>query len=176
VFPAQEANRVTEPHRQTRRPRRTELVLGAALAATIAGLVSVLLTGAKSAPSSPATTRPSTTNHTHVARQHSHSPSAHRTHRPKLPRVAAAAATFVGDLEAGVTSGQVSTDAGQNLFNQLQRLLFQPPDQDPERAQQQYGQLAQVYEHYQADGKITGRAALALGRDLDALRSAVGAR
>ena len=70
----------------------------------------------------------------------------------------------------------MSTDAGQNLFNQLQRLLFQPPDQDPARAQQQYGQLVQVYDHYQAAGKITGRAALALGHDLDALRTAVGAR
>jgi eukaryotic-like serine/threonine-protein kinase len=175
VFPAQEADTVSEPRRQTRRPRRTELVLGAALAAAIAGLVTVLLTGARSAPPTPSATRPITASHTHAA-GHSHSPSAHRTHRPRLPRVAAAAAAFVGDLQAGVTSGQVSTDAGQNLFNQLQRLLFQPPDQGPERAQQQYGQLVQVYDHYQADGKITGRAAVALGHDLDALRAAVGAR
>jgi serine/threonine protein kinase len=176
VFPAQEADTVSEPQRRMRRPRRTELVLGAALAATIAGLATVLLTGARSAPTAPSATRPITASHTHAAGQHSHSPSAHRTRRPKLPPVAAAAATFVGDLQAGVTSGQVSTDAGQNLFNQLQRLLFQPLDQDPERAQQQYGQLVQVYDHYQADGKITGRAALALGHDLDALRAAVGAR
>ena len=176
VFPAQQADTVSEPHRQTRRrPRRTELVLGAALAAAIAGLVTVLLTGAWSAPPTPSDTRPITASHTHAA-GHSHSPSPRRTHRPKLPRVAAAAAAFVGDLQAGVTSGQVTPDAGQNLFNQLQRLLFQPADQDPERAQQQYGQLAQVYDHYQADGKITGHAALALGHDLDALRTAVGAR
>ena len=174
VFPAQQADTVSEPHRRTRRPRRTELVLGAALAAAIAGLVTVLLTGARSAPRTSSATRPITASHTHAG--HSHSPSADRTHRPKLPRVAAAAAAFVGDLQAGVISGQVTTDAGQNLFNQLQRLLFQPPDQDPERAQQQYGQLVQVYDHYQADGKITGHAALALGHDLDALRTAVGAR
>jgi len=174
VFPAQQADTVSEPHRQRRRPRRTELVLGAALAAAIAGLVTVLLTGARSAPRTPSDT-PITASHTHAA-GHSHSPSAHRTHRPKLPRVAAAAAAFVGDLQAGVTSGQVTPDAGQNLFNQLQRLLFQPPNQDAERAQQQYGQLVQVYDHYQADGKITGHAALALGHDLDALRTAVGAR
>jgi len=176
VFPAQEAHAGTEPRRQTRRPRRTELVLGAALAAAIAGLVTVLITGARSAPSNSSGNRPITASHTHAARKHSPSPSAHHPHRPKLPQVAAAAAAFVGDLQAGVTWGQVSTDAGQNLFNQLQRLLFQPPDQDPERAQQQYGQLVQVYDHYQADGKITGRAAVVLGRDLDAMRTAVGAR
>jgi serine/threonine protein kinase len=176
VLPAQQADTVSEPHRQTRRrPRRTELVLGAALAAAIAGLVTVLLTGARSAPRTQSDTGPITASHTHAA-GHSHRPSPHRTHRPKLPRVAAAAAAFVGDLQAGVTSGQVTPDAGQNLFNQLQRLLFQPPDQDPERAQQQYSQLVQVYDHYQADGKITGHAALALGHDLDALRTAVGAR
>jgi serine/threonine-protein kinase len=176
VFPAQEADTVSEPQRRMRRPRRTELVLGAALAATIAGLVTVLLTGARSAPSDSSATRPITARHTHPAQKHQHSPSAHRTHRAKLPPVAAAAATFVGDLQTGVLSGQVSTDAGQNLFNQLQRLLFQPLDQDPERAQQQYGQLVQVYDHYQTDGKITGGAALALAHDLDVLRTAVGAR
>jgi serine/threonine-protein kinase len=177
VFPAQEADTVSEPQRQMRRPRRTELVLGAALAATIAGLVTVLLAGAPSAPQASSATRPTTASHTHPARQHPQSPGrAHRAHQAKLTRVAAAAATFVGDLQAGVTSGQVSTDAARNLFNQLQRLLFQPPDQDPKQVQQQYGQLVQVYDHYQANGQITGRAAFALGHGLDALRAAVGAR
>jgi len=176
VLPVHAADTVREPHREMRPPRRTELVLGVALAATIAGLVAVLLTGAKNPPPVSSVSTPSTASHTHPARQQSHSPRARRTHRTELPPTAAAAAAFVGDLQAGVISGQVSTDAGQNLFNQLQRLLFQPSDQDPERAQQQYGQLVQIYDHYQADGKITGSAALALGHDLDALRTAVGAR
>jgi eukaryotic-like serine/threonine-protein kinase len=177
VLPVHVADTVREPHREIRRPRRTELMLGLALAATIAGLVTVLLTRAGSSPPVSAGTTPSTASHTHPAPRHSPSPSrVHRTHRAKLPPVATAAAAFVGDLQAGVISGQVSIDAGQNLFNQLQRLLFQPPDQDPERAQQQYGQLVEVYTHYKADSKITGHAALSLGHDLDALRTAVGAR
>jgi hypothetical protein len=160
-----------------RRPRRTELVLGTALAASIAGLIALLLTGAGSAPPDSSATRPITTSHTHAARQQPHSPRRpHRTHRAKLPPVAAAAAGFVGDLQAGVVSGQVSADAGRNLFNQLQQLLFQPPGQNPKQVQQQYDQLVQAYDRYQANGQITGRAAAVLGHALDALRTAIGAR
>lgn len=180
VLPAEYADTAREPQRQMRRPRRTELVLGTALAAAVAGLVTLLLAGAGSAPRASSATRPITASHTHAAQQHSHRPGpahrSHRTHRPKLPAVAAAAAAFVGDLEAGVVSGQVSPDAGQNLLNQLQQLLFRPPGRDPKEVQQQYDQLVQAYDHYQANGQITGHAALGLKRALDALRTAVGAR
>ncbi len=144
----------------------------------IAGLITLLLTGAGGAPRASSATEPITVSHTHASGQHHpHGPSgAQRTYRAKLPPIAAAAATFVGDLQAGVVSGQVSTDAGRDLFNQLQQLLFLPPNQNPNRAQQQYDQLVQAYDRYQGDGQITGRAAVALGHALDALRTAIGAR
>jgi serine/threonine protein kinase len=178
VLPAQQADTARQPQHQIRRPRRTELVLGTALAASIAGLITLLLTGAGSAPRASSATKPITVSHTHASGQHHpHGPSgAQRTYRAKLPPIAAAAATFVGDLQAGVVSGQVSTDAGRDLFNQLQQLLFLPPNQNPNRAQQQYDQLVQAYDRYQGDGQITGRAAVVLGHALDALRTAIGAR
>jgi len=175
VFPAHVAPTAQEPQHPTRRPRSTELILGVALLASLAGLLTMLLTSNRSVP--PAA--PVTVSHSHGPRQ-SPSPSGSRAagahHRPALPPVAAAAATFVGELQAGVGSGQVSTDAGRNLFNQLQQLLFEPSDQNPEHVQQQYDQLVQAYDHYQADGQITGHAAIVLSRALDALRVAAGAR
>ena len=158
-----------------RRPRTTELMLGVALAATTAVLVAVLLTGQgnSGAPRSPG--NPVTAGRTHHSPRPSQSPSPRR-HRATLPPVAAAAAAFVGDLQAGVVSGQVTTQAGQSMFNQLQQLLFQPSDRNPQRVQQQYDQLVQVYDQYAQRGEITGRAATALSRALDALRTAVGAR
>jgi eukaryotic-like serine/threonine-protein kinase len=163
-----------EPQGQPRRPRSTELILGVALLASLAGLLTVLLTSNRSTP--PAT--PITVSHSQGPRQ-SPSPGhsgANGQKRAKLPPVAAAAATFVGELQAGVGSGQVTADAGRNLFNQLQRLLFEPPDQNPQGIQQQYDQLVQAFDHYQSDGKITGHAAVALSRALDVLRAATGAR
>ena len=75
-----------------------------------------------------------------------------------------------------MATGQVSQQAGQNLFNQLQQLLFRPPGQSAQQVQQQYDQLVQIYDQYQANGQITGHAAAALSHALDALRTAVGAR
>jgi hypothetical protein len=93
-----------------------------------------------------------------------------------MPPAARAAAALVGGLEAGVESGQVTSQAGQNMFNQLQQLLFQSPGLDPGRVQQQYDQLVQVYDQYQAKGDISGHAAAALSRALGALRVAIGAQ
>ena len=69
----------------------------------------------------------------------------------------------------------MTTQAGQNMFNQLQQLLFQPADEDPQRVQQQYSQLVQAYDQYIQRGDITGRAATTLSHALDALRTALGA-
>jgi hypothetical protein len=175
VFPARMAATAPERQRRTRRPRSTELILGVALLASLAGLLTVLLTSTRTPP--PAA--PVTVSHSHGPRQSptpGHSRAAIGHHRGKLPPVAAAAATFVGDLQAGVAAGQISSDAGRNLFNQLQRLLFEPSDQNSERVQQQYDQLVQVYDHYQTDGQITGHAAVVLSRALDVLRTATGAQ
>jgi eukaryotic-like serine/threonine-protein kinase len=92
-----------------------------------------------------------------------------------LPPVAAAAGTFVGDLDAGVIDGQVAQPAGQDLYQHLQPLLFAPPDQTPQQIQQQYTQLLQSYDKHLQQGQITGHAVIALRRDLAALAKAVGA-
>jgi len=92
-----------------------------------------------------------------------------------LPPLAAAAAAFVGDLEAGVSDGQVAPPAGEDLYNHLQHLLFGPPGQTPQQIQQQYAQLLQSYDQHRQHGQITGHAATALRRTLRALAAAVGA-
>ncbi|HEY2076674.1 MAG TPA: protein kinase [Streptosporangiaceae bacterium] len=92
-----------------------------------------------------------------------------------LPPVAAAAATLVGDLAAGVTDKQVAPPAAQDLYNHLQHLLFGPPDQTPQQIQQQYAQLLQSYDQHRQHAEIAGHAAIALRRALRALAAAVGA-
>jgi serine/threonine-protein kinase len=175
AFAPVDANTVEQAERRRRRPRLSEVVLGGALAATLALLVTVLLTGTGNSANPAADThRPVTTSHTSHSPRPSHSATPHR-HGTKLPPVAAAAGAFVGDLQAGVQSGEVSTQAGQGLFNQLQQLLFQSPDQDPQRVQQQYSQLVQVYDQYVQRGDITGQSATTLSNALDVLRTAVGA-
>jgi serine/threonine-protein kinase len=176
AFAPVEADTVTDrAARPSRRPRLSEIVLGGALAATLALLAAVLLTGTGNSPNPAVHSRkPITTSHTSHSPRPTESATPNR-HGAKLPPVAAAAAAFVGDLQAGVESGQVTTQAGQNLFNQLQQLLFQTPGEDPQRVQQQYSQLVQAYDQYIQRGDITGPAANTLSHALDALRTAVGA-
>ena len=116
--------------------------------------------------------------------------AAHTTHKPAhrrpglkrpaagqanaLPPVAAAAATLVGDLAAGVTDKQVAPPAGQDLYNHLQQLLFGPPGQTTQQMQQQYQQLLQSYDQHLKQRQITGHAITALRRALRALATAVG--
>jgi serine/threonine-protein kinase len=92
-----------------------------------------------------------------------------------LPPAAAAAATFVGALEAGVIDGQVAPPAGQDLYNHLQHLLFGPPGQPPQQIQQQYAQLVQAYDEDRSHGQISGHAATDLRRALATLGTALGA-
>jgi serine/threonine-protein kinase len=164
--------------RRKRRPRLTEAVLAAALAAALAVLAAVLLTGT---PARPAAAPGPVTPATHGAA----SPTVHKPHaRPAtnkphpadtLPPAAAAAATFVGDLKAAVADGQLTPQAGQDLFNHLQQLLFGPPGQSTQQIQQQYAQLVQAYDQHQAHGDITGHAATTLRHALGALGAALGA-
>src|SRR5262249_47335466 len=134
-----------------RRPTRAEMVLAAALAAVVVALAAVLLTGTTDRPppgAAPAPTPAPAPHHPSPA-----PPASHKAHKPAkrppaaggastLPPVAAAAATFVGELEAGVAAGQVAPQAGQDLSNHLQQLLFSPPGHQPQRIQQ-YAQLLQ---------------------------------
>ena len=117
---------------------RSEVVLAAALATSLAALAAVVLTGPgparPSAPSSPlAATHPAVTPKAHKpasTRHKNKSKPAGGKHASALPPTAAAAAGFVGDLQAGVADGQVTQQAGQDLFSHLQPLLFGPPGQN----------------------------------------------
>src|SRR5215510_10368527 len=148
-----------------RRPTRAEMVLAAALAAVLVALTAVLLSGMTARPAqgaAPSITPTPVTHHPSPAH-----PASHKAHksakRPAargastLPHVAAAAAAFVGELEAGVADGQVTPQAGH----------------DPQRIQQ-YAQLLQSFDQHRQQGQITGHAAIVLRHALHALAAAVG--
>src|SRR5215471_7427407 len=165
-----------------RRPTQAEMVLGAALAAVLVALAAVLLSGTTDRPAPGAAPAPTPTPAAHHPSP-AH-PASHKAHKPAkrppaaggastLPPVAAAAATFVGELEAGVAAGQVAPQAGQDLSNHLQQLLFSPPGHQPQRIQQ-YAQLLQSFDQHRSQGQITGHAAIVLRHALHALAAAVG--
>ena len=151
------------------RPRRSEAVLAGTLAAALVALTAVLL-------SSPGNASPAASDG--PAAQASQSSPAARTPSPAaastLPPAAAAAGTLVGDLQAGVADGQVTQQAGQQLFNQLQQLLFQQPGQNAQQLQNQYDQLVQAYTRFQSQGDISGQAATTLPKAISALGNALG--
>ncbi len=158
------------------RQRPAEAVLAVALAASLAALAVVLLTGtpgraaAAPSPTHPAATHPPATRKTHQPGKH---PAAEQA--STLPPAAAAHAAFVGDLQAEVADGQVTPQAGQDLFRHLQQLLFGRPGQNPQQIQQQYQQLVQAYDQQQSQGQITGPAAARLRHALAVLGAALGA-
>jgi hypothetical protein len=153
------------------RQRPAEAVLAVALAASLAALAGVLLTGTPGrAGAAPSPTHPSAARETHQPGNRAAAEQA-----SALPPAAAAAAAFVGDLQAEVADGQVTPQAGQDLFRHLQQLLFGRPDQNPEQIQQQYQQLVQAYDQDQSQGQITGPAATRLRHALAALGAALGA-
>jgi eukaryotic-like serine/threonine-protein kinase len=169
--------------RGRRRLTRAEILLAVALAAVLVALAAVLLTGTPGHPAPRAATSvtPGATHQSSAAQ-----PAPRKTHKPPhkrpaappahaLPPVAAAAATLVGDLEAGVATGQVAPQAGQDLYNHLQQLLFGPAGQNPQRIEQQYAQLLESYDQHQSQGQITGHAAIIVRHDLHVLGAAVGA-
>jgi eukaryotic-like serine/threonine-protein kinase len=185
-----------------RRPRTIEAILAIALAFALTALAAVLLTGAARPAGAPATSssapataaashqpvQPSAGSHPAVQGPAASHPAAQPSaaslatpgtsatgHASTLPATAAAAATFVGDLDAAVANGQVTQQAGQQLFNQLSQLLFQAPGQGPQQVDQQYAQLVQVYDQEQAQGQITGPAAATLRHALEALGATIGA-
>jgi len=165
------------PHRGWR-PRPVETVLAAALAVSLVALTVVLMTGQSggtkpTAASSSAGTHPAAAA-THPAPSATASQTASAQAQTSLPPAAAAAATLVGDLREGVADGQVAQQAGQNLFNQLQQLLFPPPGQDAQQLQQQYSQLVQQYTQDRSQGQITGQAVTQLSAAISALGAALG--
>ena len=75
-----------------------------------------------------------------------------------------------------MTDGQVTQQAGQDLFSHLQPLLFGPPGQDPQHIHDQYAQLVNTYAQHHSRGDITGQAATILPKAIAALGTALGAR
>lgn len=166
---------VPGPERQRWRPRWSEIVLAVTLAAALIALAVALLTGSGSAsPAAAPAAHPTVTVTSQASDSPAASPTARASQSPALPPVAAAGAALVGDLQAGVTDGQVTQQAGQNLFNQLQQLLFAPPGQGVQQIQNQYDQLVQAYTQYQSQGEISGQAAVTVPKAISALGNALG--
>jgi serine/threonine protein kinase len=159
------------------RPRRSETVLAVTLAAALIALAAVLLTSPGSASAGGASPAPAPATHPAAAgsaSQPSPAPSPPPP-TPSLPPVAAAGSALVGDLQAGVEDGQVAQQAGQNLFNQLQQLLFAPPGQNAQQIQSQYDQFVQAYTQYLSQGDISGQASVTVPKAIHALGNALGA-
>jgi serine/threonine protein kinase len=190
VLPATPVGTPQETRTAGRRLRRSETVLAAALAAAIIALAAVLLTdqggtrppvtSAATTAAAPAASHPPPSHRATVNQVH-HSPTVRQSPSPKataatLPPAAAAAAALVGDLQAGVADGQVTQQAGQDLFSHLQPLLFAPPGQNAQQIQDQFTQLYKAYGQHQSQGQITGQAATTLPDAIAALSTALGIR
>jgi len=158
--------------------RPSETVLAMCLLAALAALAVVLVTE----PARPAAPRllPSQPAATYQA--HQSSPAGQATSSPSEPArvrglspLAAAAGAFVGELETAQADGQVSEQAGQNLFNQLQQLLFNTPRDNPTQVEQQYAQLLEQFDQYRAQGQVSGSAAPTLRSEIGAIGTDLGA-
>ena len=143
------------------------------LIAAIAALVVVLATGRSgSAVAGAPPPRPS-----HQVQPSAPATPAARTSVAPVagpPPAARAAGALVSELQAGVMDGQVTRGAGQNLFNQLQQILFQTAG-NAEQVEQQYSQLVESYDQLRSQGQISAGAAVALRRSIAALGTALGA-
>ncbi len=163
--------------RNSYRWRPSEMVLAMGLIAALAALAVVLLTPARVAAP------PAQSRHPAVGgRTQRSSPTALSTSPAPPPPgghglspIASAAGAFVGDLETGQADGQVSEQAGQNLFGQLQQLLFNTPRQNATQVEQQYAQLVEQFDQYRSQGQINGSAAATLRREIGAIGAALGA-
>lgn len=167
------------PVRAVSRGRRSHLieaVLAIALVASLITLFVVLQAGSSHSAGNAQTLRPTATVQAHQSPAASAHPTATALAPPSsLPSTAAAAAALTGELTAAVGDGQLTQQAGQGMFNQLQQLLFRPAGESPLQVQQQYQQLVQVYDQELSQGQITGTAVSQLRLDLQALGTSLGA-
>jgi len=172
------AHAVPPGHRSRgrRRPTRAEIGLTVLLTAVVVALAAVMLSSGANPPMPAGSLANQANSHTSHASRAGRA-AAKRPHPRKasaLPPTAAAVAEFVGQLEAGVADGQVSPQAGEDLYNHLQRLLFGRPDQSPQQIQQLYGNLLQIYQQRVSQGQVAGPAATALRNALAAFGAALG--
>src|SRR5499427_941539 len=94
------------------------------LAAALAALATALLTR-PAAPAPAPISAPSVSQSPSPSHGTSSSPRPHAN----LPSTSAAVAACVAELQVGVTNGQVSQQAAQDMFNELQHLLFDSGNQ-----------------------------------------------
>ena len=170
---------VTAPPPRRTWPRALIPVAAAVLGAAAALLAVTLTSHPAPAVADPSTPAPSAAAHHTVAAKPKASPAPHHTaaaspSTPAVPTMAAAAGDLVRDLEAGVQDGQVTPQAGQNMFGHLQPLLFNPGGQQPQQAaqqdQQQYQQIVQAFDQGTSQGQITGSTTITtLQNDLNEL-------
>lgn len=156
------------------RARPVETALAAALAASLIALTVVLMTSQSGGGTAKAGSSPPSAHPTIAAPSPTVSRTAPAPSGTALSSAAAAAGALVGDLKEGVSDGQVTQQAGQNMFNQLQQLLFPSPGQNPQQLQQQYSQLVQQYTQARSQGEITGQAVTVLSGAISALGAALG--
>jgi hypothetical protein len=154
--------------------RPSEMVLAMGLLAALAALAVVLLTPATIAAPLAPSRHPAAGGQ---ARQSSpaRSPAPPPAGGHGLSPLAAAAGAFVGDLETGHADGEVSEQAGQNLLNQLQQLLFNTPGQNATQVEQQYAQLIEQFDQLRSQGQINGPIASKLRHEIGVIGAALGA-
>jgi serine/threonine protein kinase len=162
----------------TYRWRASEPVLAMCLLAALAALAVVLLTE----PAKPAAPTALSNQPPPTYQAHQSSPAGQATSPPPAPPrdhglspLASAVGAFAGELEAAQADRQVSEQAGQNLFSELQQLLFNTPRQNATQVEQQYSQLVEQFDQYRAQGQINGSAAPTLRSEISAIGTALGA-
>ncbi len=159
--------------------RTSETLLAVGLVAALAALAVVLLTAPAQSTAGPAPpSHPAASSPAHASRAGPRSTPVGTPvsrHLGTITPTAAAAGAFVSELEAGMADGQVSAQAGQNLFNHLQQLLFNAPHQNAAQVEQQFAQLVEAFDQYRAQNQVTGQAAAALRHEIAALGDALGA-
>ncbi len=159
--------------------RPAETILAMSLIAALAALALVLLTPTQATVAG--STPPSRPSHQAAATgpAGAQNPTPGVTPPVSVPAAgetssARIAGALVANLDSGLHDGQVSRQAGQNLVQQLDQLLFGTPGEDPGQVGQQYLQLVQVFDQFKSQGQITGQAAVRVKADLSQLGAALG--
>ena len=167
----------------TPRGRRVDRWLGAVLGLLVIGLVLGLtvggvFSGSKRTPrtvDSPAKSTTTTAAPTSTTSATTSTTILTTTSTPPVPSVASAAGAVVTALETGVTNGSVAPQAGQQLTNQLQPLLFSSHADQPQQQTQQFDQLVAQFDQDVQNGQITGDSTMnALTGSIDNLAAALG--
>jgi hypothetical protein len=82
---------------------------------------------------------------------------------------------LVGEIDTGVTAGDIASGAGQQLTYELQQLASAAPQEPPPQQVQQFDQLAQSFDQDVQYGQITSSTTIAsLTSSLQTLAGALG--